>query len=76
MPNPEINPDMKIVDVIYQHRDTLAVFKRYESITGQCICCQDLFQTIGQICSKYDLDPQAFLLELKEAAGVPNQEES
>ena len=62
-----ITPDMTVLDVIDRYRNTEAVFRKYDKQAGVCICCQALFETIGDVAAKYELDLDHFLLDLEEA---------
>ena len=63
-----VKPQMKVVEVIYRFRPTEAVFKRYDQKAGECICCQALFDSVGQVAVKYGLDLAELLTELNKAA--------
>lgn len=56
-----------VLDVIYQHRQTEAVFKDYERQTGRCICCQSLFDTLEQAAQAHGLDLAELLARLRAA---------
>lgn len=66
--NNPIHPEMTVLDVVSRHRQTEAVFKRYDALAGECICCQALFETLRDVAKKYNLDLKEFLADL-EAAG-------
>jgi hypothetical protein len=40
---PIITPEMAILDIISEYRETEAIFKGLEAETGACICCRGLF---------------------------------
>jgi hypothetical protein len=63
----KITPDMTVLDIIDRYRDTESVFRKYDEQVGVCICCQALFETIGDVAAKYELDLDHFLLDLEEA---------
>jgi len=62
-----INPDMTVLDVIDRYQKTEAVFRKYDDQAGVCICCQALFEAIGDVAAKYRLDLDHFLSDLEEA---------
>ena len=59
---------MVVLDVISGHRETEAVFKRYDQKAGVCLCCEALFETIRGMAEKYRLDLDALLADLRAAA--------
>ena len=61
---------MTVLDIISRYRETESVFKRYDAVAGECICCQALFDPLRKVAEKYDLDLQNLLTDLKEAAGL------
>jgi hypothetical protein len=61
----KITPDMTVLDVVERYRDTEAVFRKYDEQAGVCICCQALFETIGDVAAKYQFDLDHFLLDLE-----------
>jgi hypothetical protein len=67
-----ITPDMTVLDVVNRYRETEAVFRKYDEQAGVCICCQALFETIGEVASKYRLDLDQFLSDLEEAVFPEN----
>lgn len=58
-------PRSTVLDVIYQHRRTEAVFKDYERQTGRCICCQSLFDTLEATAAAHGLDLAELLERLR-----------
>ena len=69
-----ISSEMTVLDVISKHRKTEAVFRQYDKLTGECICCRVLFDSIRNVAKKYDLDSEKFMNDLNAAANSPNQE--
>lgn len=61
----EITPDMTVLDIVAKYRETEAVFKRYDAVAGECICCNALFETITALSEKYGIDLQEILRDLK-----------
>jgi hypothetical protein len=64
-----ITPDMTILEVLYQHRQTEAVFRRYEGETQGCFMCHALFDTLAAAAAKYGLDLDKLLKDLQESVG-------
>lgn len=62
-----ITPKMTVLDVVSTYEKTLPVFKEYDAIAGECICCKALFETIHSVAKKYDFDLQKFLNRLNTA---------
>ncbi len=69
-----IRSDMVVLDVISRHRETEAVFRRYDQKAGVCLCCEALFETIRGMAEKYRLDLDALLADLKAAAASEDSE--
>lgn len=66
--NPLIHPDMTVLDIVAKWEKTQDVFKRYDALAGECICCNALFESIERVAAKYNLDPVALLTDLETAA--------
>ena len=64
-----ITPDMTIIDVLHQHRQTEAVFRSYEGEAQGCLLCHALFDTLAEAAAKYGLNLDRLLKDLQEAAG-------
>ncbi|WP_028321297.1 hypothetical protein [Desulfatiglans anilini] len=69
-----IRSDMVVLDVISRHRETEAVFRRYDRKAGVCLCCEALFETIQGMAEKYRLDLDALLADLTAAAASEDSE--
>lgn len=63
-----IDPQMIVLDVVYQFKETVGVFERYKEQAGECICCMSLFETVAGVAEKYELDLPRLLAELEAAA--------
>ena len=59
-----IEPQMTVLDIVSRFRATEAVFKRWDSRAGECICCQSLFDTVQQVAERYGLDLNQLVAEL------------
>ncbi len=66
--NARIHPDMTVLDVVSRFRRTEAVFKAYDRLAGECICCRALFSSLKEVASTYDLDLEQLLADLKTVA--------
>ncbi len=64
---PQITSEMTVLDVVSAHQKTLPVFKEYDAVAGECICCKSLFETLGRVALKYDFDLNNFLENLQSA---------
>jgi hypothetical protein len=62
-----ITPDMTLIEVLHQHRQTEAVFRRYEGEAQGCLLCHALFDTLAEAAAKYGLDLDKLLKDLQEA---------
>ncbi|MCD4677492.1 MAG: DUF1858 domain-containing protein [Desulfobacula sp.] len=63
-----INPQMTILDVVAVYKETLPIFKKYDVLAGECICCKSLFETISSVAVRYGFDLKRFLDDLEAAA--------
>ena len=63
----KITPQMTVLDVVSQYRKTEAVFKRYDAAAGECICCNALFDSLGDVADKYCLDLARLITDLEQA---------
>lgn len=68
--NSPIQPEMTILDVISEYRETEAVFKRYDEYAGECLCCRALFDSLQEVCEKYGLNLEKFLADLRDSAKI------
>ncbi len=64
----KISQQMVILDVISEFPQAETVFKSYDAQVGECVCCQMLFATVGEMIEKYHLDGEKLLSELNRAA--------
>lgn len=69
-----ITPDMTILEVLSQYRQTEAVFRRYEQETGICLLCHELFEPLKEVAACHRLDLARLLRELCQAAGLRKPE--
>ena len=60
-----VKPGMTVLDIISRHRQTEAVFKQYDQKTGECICCNALFETLEFVVQKYQLDIHTLIDDLE-----------
>jgi len=67
-----ITPEMTLLEVVAQHRQTEAVLRRYEGEAQGCLLCQALFDTLAQAAAKYGLDLERLLQDLREVAAGPS----
>jgi len=64
-----ITPEMTLIEVLHQHRQTEAVFRRYEGEAQGCLLCHALFDTLAEAAAKYGLDLDRLMQDLQESAG-------
>ena len=72
IPVENITAEMTVLDIVAKHRETEAVFRRYDALAGECICCNALFETLKQVTEKYGIDLDAMLQDLKTAIAGQN----
>lgn len=62
---PLINKNMTVLDIVSRYRGTETVFNAYNTEAGVCICCQALFDNLGDVSTRYNLDLEQFLTDLE-----------
>lgn len=62
------NPDMPLADLMTHWPETIPVFLRHKTLCVGCLVSP--FHTIVDACREYDMDEDAFLAELRDAAGL------
>jgi len=72
----DITPDMSVLDVISQYRETEEVFRACDEAAGDCICCNTLFETLRDVAEKYNLDLEQLLDHLQATARKSDREDS
>ena len=70
----DITPETSVIDVISRYRETEKIFKRLEAETGACICCQGLFDTLGEAAARFGFDLNAVLREIRAVIADPENE--
>ncbi len=60
-----ITPEMTLLEVLYQHRQTEAVFRRYEGEAQGCLLCHALFDTLAEAAARYGLDLDRLMQDLQ-----------
>ena len=60
-----ITPDMTLLEVLSQYRETEAVFRRYEGEIQECLLCHALFDTLAEAAARYGLDLDRLLADLR-----------
>jgi hypothetical protein len=64
-----LTKDMIILDIVERYESTQDVFHAYDSITGSCIMCEQLFATLAKMSEYYGIDTEKLLAELNRAIG-------
>ncbi len=65
-----ITPDMTLVEVLSQHRQTEEVFRSYEGEAKGCLLCHALFDTLAEAAAKYGLNLDRLMQDLEKSAGA------
>ena len=58
------SPNMTILEIVSENRETIEVFKTYDEKAGECICCASLFETLNKVAEKYGIDLDEILKDL------------
>jgi len=69
-----ITPEMTILEVLHRHRQTEAVFRRYEQDAKGCLLCQALFATLAEAAAKYGLDLDRLVGDLEDCVAGPTDQ--
>jgi len=64
----KITPQLTVLDVVAKYRPTEQVFREYDKLAGECICCQSLFCTLEEVAQKYGIELNKLLADLDKAA--------
>jgi len=51
-----ITKEMTVLEIVEKHPETEDVFRSYDDITGKCVLCSCLFDTVEKISLDYNLD--------------------
>jgi hypothetical protein len=62
--SPLISPEMIILDIISEHRQTEPLFKRLEEETGTCVLCEGLFLSLADAARQFGFDLDNILTNL------------
>ena len=62
-----ITADKTVLDIISRYRQTEALFKDLEAETGQCICCEGLFLSLGEAAERFGFNLDRVLNKLHDA---------
>ena len=62
-----IAANLTVLDVVSTYPETEVIFKSYDAMVGECICCQSLSDTVQQVADKYGLDLPEILKKLNSA---------
>ena len=62
-----IDPSMTVLDVVAANNATQDVFKRYDFLAKECICCNCLFESLEHMAAKYGLDLEELIRDLNQA---------
>lgn len=69
----DITAEMTVLDIVAKYRETEAVFKRYDALAGECICCNALFETVKEVSERYGVDLSLLMRDLKTAVKKPGK---
>lgn len=68
----EIHPGMTILEIVYRHRRTEPVFRKYDQEAGVCLLCEALFETLEEASVKFGLNLETLVKDLRKAAQAHN----
>ena len=62
---PDLSPLMTLLQIIELRPEAVEVFRRYEQITGSCLLCSNLFDSLASVADQYELKIDALLAQLE-----------
>lgn len=68
-----LTSDMLLLDILSRWPATESVVRRYDEQAGVCLCCTCLFDTVQEVASRFSLDPEVFLSDIREAADATSE---
>ena len=60
-----VHAGMTLLDLIDRFKQTEAVFRKYDRKAGACLCCEALFESLGETAEKYGLDLDQLISDLE-----------
>jgi len=61
----DIFPSMNLLEIVELRPNTVEVFRQYEEMTGSCLLCNHLFDSLESVAAQYGLKLDDFLKQLK-----------
>lgn len=61
-----INPDITLLDLIYDFPQTEKLFRKYETLTNICIMCEHIFATLDEVSLILNCSIDELLKEVKD----------
>jgi len=65
MKGEKITPQATVLDVVSSFRQTEKIFRAYDRVAGECICCNCLFCTLEEVAEKYGIELKELINDLK-----------
>ncbi len=59
-----ISPAMTLLDIVELWPDTEEVLRDYEKVTGTCLLCQHLFDSVQSFAALYEIDLEELMRRL------------
>ncbi|MBV7274119.1 hypothetical protein I6U48_14530 [Clostridium sp. PL3] len=59
-----ITQKMTLLDVVEKYPKTEDVFHQYDTVSGECVLCNNLFDSIENVAEKYKLNLDELLSKL------------
>jgi hypothetical protein len=61
----ELLSSMTLLEIVELRPDTVEVFRQYEELTGSCLLCSNLFDSLESVASQYSLKLDDLLSRLQ-----------
>ena len=62
-----ITKEMTILEIVEKYPETEDVFRSYDDITGKCVLCSYLFDTIDKVSAAHNLKLDVLLDKINDA---------
>lgn len=59
---------MTLLDIMSKWEKTEKIIKSYDETAKTCICCNNLFDTLEEVCIKYEIPQEEIIAKIKKAS--------
>ncbi len=65
-----INKDMSPLDIVEKYPETENIFREYDTVIGECLLCNYLFDSINNIAEKHKIDINEMIERLNKSISL------